>query len=69
MFLNDHRLDWIEQYPDQWVMVFGEELVARGVTIEDALRVATERDVPVHLTALEYPASEPGAMILPGVVC
>ncbi len=69
MFLNDHRLDWIEQYPDQWVMVFGEELVARGVTIEDALRVATERDVPVHLAALEYLASEPGAMILPGVVC
>ena len=66
MFLNDHRIDWIGQYPDQWVVVFGEELVARGETIESALRAAEEKDVPVHLAALEYLSSEPVAMILPG---
>ena len=66
MFLNDHRLDWVKQYPDQWVVVFEEQLVARGETIESALRAAEEKDVPVHLAALEYLSSEPIAMILPG---
>ena len=67
MFLNDHRLDWVKQYPDQWVVVFEEQLVARGETIESGLCAAEEKDVPVHLAALEYLSSEPIAMILPGV--
>ncbi len=69
MFLNDHRLDWTEQYPDQWVVVFGEELVARGGTVESALCAAEEKDVPIHLAALEYLSGEPVAMILLGVAC
>ena len=66
MFLNNHRLDWVEQYPDQWVVVFGEELVARGPTVESALHAANEKNVPVHLAALEYLSSEPVSRILSG---
>ena len=68
-FLNNHGIDWVAQYPDQWVVVFGEELVARGETIESALHAAKEKDVPVHLAAFRYLSSEPVAMILPVVAC
>ena len=67
MFLDNHRLHWIEQYPDQWVVVFGEELVARGTTVQSALCAAEEKNVPVHLAALEYLSSEPVSIILPAV--
>ncbi len=64
-FLNDHRREWTKEYPDQWVIVFNEELVANGPTIESALHAAEEKNVPTHLAALEYLSSKPISLILP----
>ncbi len=68
-FLNAHRLAWTEQYPDKWVVVFGEELVGLGETAEEALQAAEEKGAPKSRVAMEYLYGEPITMILAGVEC
>ena len=66
-FLIAHRLEWTEQYPDQWVVGYGEELVGVGETLEEAFEAAEEKGVPISLAAQDYLPSEPVIMILAGV--
>ena len=63
-FLNVNRAQWRLDYPDQWVVVFQEELVCVGDTLREVLRQAEEHNVPTRLVALEYLPREPFRMIL-----
>ena len=66
LFLNANRVAWRAEYPDQWVVVFGEDLVGVGETVEDALSAAQEKGAPRPQVAIEYLSSEPVKMILHG---
>ena len=65
-FLDANRVQWRAAYPDKWVVVFQEELVGVGDTVQDALLRAQVSDADKSRVAIEYLASEPVKMILLG---
>ena len=65
-FLDAHRDLWKDEYPDQWVVVFGEELVGVGYTVEEAIVDAETKQVPRARVPIDYLSSNPVKMILLG---
>ena len=63
-FLDANRVQWRAAYPDKWVVVFQEELVGVGDTVQDALLRARVSDADKSRVAIEYLASKPVKMIL-----
>ena len=63
-FLDAHRLEWTAMYPDQWVVVYKEELAGQGETLNDALSLAEQKNTPRGRAAIAYLSKEPVSMIL-----
>ena len=62
-YIESHRAEWLEQYPNSWVVVYGERLVGRGETLESALEEARLK-CAVGDAAVEFITSEPRNMLL-----
>ena len=59
LFLDANRVAWSVEYPDQWVVVFGEKLVGVGEKAKDALSAAEEKGAPRAHVAIRYLSSKP----------
>ena len=68
-FLNAHWSVWVDQYPDKWVAIYGEEMVGMGDTFDEAIQAAENKGTPRSRVIVEYLAKDPIAMILPGALC
>ena len=68
-YLDAHRTEWMEKYPDHWVVVFAEELVGFSPTLEDALGIAESKGAPRSRLAFEHLSSEPEDLILRSAIC
>ena len=68
-FISQHRLQLRAQYPDQWVLVFGGEVVGAGSDLDGVLNEAGRQGVPCSRAAMEYFAKEPVSLILSSRRC
>ena len=53
-FLESHQQEWKEQYPDKWIAVYQEELVAIAATTADLYRKLEERNIPRNETKVRF---------------
>lgn len=68
-YLDGHRTEWLESYPDCWVIVYREELIGHSESLTELLKVADNKGIPREQVAREYLSSQPRAMILGTVKC
>jgi len=54
IFLESHQQEWKKQYPDKWIAVYKEELVAIAATTADLYRELEERDIPRNHTKVHF---------------
>ena len=62
-YIESHRAEWLKEFPNSWVVVYGERLVGRGETLESALDEARLK-CAVGDAAVEFITSEPRNMLL-----
>ena len=62
-FIESHREEWLEEFPNSWVVVYREKVVGRGETLESALEEA-RLQCNVGDAAVEFITSEPRNMLL-----
>ena len=53
-FMNAHCQEFSQKYPDQWVGVYLEELVAVAPTMQELLEQASARGVPHHALRVNF---------------
>lgn len=58
-YLRSNYKEWLEKYPDMTVVVYEEELVAVGTTVEDINRQLEEKDIPANITVRERLRTKP----------
>ena len=63
-FFNERYNEWLELYPDQWVAVSVDELVAVGPDIEEVVKTIRSRGYKRRELKFEYLSSKPGFMVL-----
>ena len=63
LYIETHWSEWLNKFPNCWVVVYGEQLVGRGNTLNAALDEARPKCV-VGDAAVEYVTSEPSNMLL-----
>ena len=63
-FLLDHLPEWRQKYPNRWVAVYRQRLVAVEETPEQLLRVIREHDIPVAEAILDFLTEEKVAYVL-----
>ena len=62
-YIESHRDEWLEEFPNNWVGVYCEQLVGRGETLESALEEARPK-CAVGDAAVEFITSEPRNLLL-----
>ena len=63
VYLDSHRSEWCEQYPDHWVVVYGGAIVCAAPDLDEALDEAG-RQGDIAYMVVERMSTEPIGMIL-----
>ena len=66
LFLEAHRAQWLEQYPDMYVAVYEEKLVGVAATVEELLAQVRAKGAPVSRYYREFLDSDPMDLVVPG---
>ena len=62
--LSSHHQRLIEKYPNQWIAVYGEEVIASGSTLDAVLKEMARRKVPQGRTVVHFVEKSQRTMIL-----
>jgi hypothetical protein len=65
-YLEEHRKELLEQYPEQWVAIFNGEVVAAAEDHEELLDQLEANRIPVGQARREYLTRSEDILILPG---
>lgn len=65
-FLYAHIPQWMEQYPDMYVAVFQEKLVAVAPTLDELVDQLDANGVPRGFSRLHFLDTEPIDLVVPG---
>ena len=52
-----HFDELLAQHPDEWIVIFDEEVVGTGRDLEGLLNDLREKGIPPELAVVKYPAS------------
>lgn len=63
LYIESHWDELLDQHPDRWIVVYGEELVGEGPTLPDALDEARPK-CAIGNAAVEFVTHEPRNMLL-----
>lgn len=63
-YLDEHWNEWLADYPDCWVVVYGEKLLCYADTLEQVLDDAKAQGVPLRRAAIEFLAANPRGLLL-----
>ena len=66
LFLEAHRSQWLEQYPDMFVAVYEEKLVGVAATVEELVAQTRAKGVPAGQSYREFLDSDPMYLAVPG---
>ncbi len=64
-FLQEHEEEWRREYPDHYVIVYDQELIAVSKDPEAALDAIAARGIPVREALLRLITKEKRKLILP----
>ena len=62
----DHLEEWRLQYPDSWVGVYDEELVAVGKTSDEVMFAFKKKGIPARSAFLRFIPKEAYSLVLGG---
>ena len=63
-FADDHEDEWMRLYPDEFVVVYQQKLVAHGPVVPQTLQAAVDAGVPIGQTVRRFMATKPLDVIL-----
>ena len=63
-YLDRHYSELLKQYPDQWVAVYQENVVAKGATLKGVLRKVDKQGIRRSNVAIEYLDTNPLPLII-----
>ena len=66
LFLEAHRAQWLEQYPDMYVAVYEEKLVGVAATIKELMAQTEANGVQASQCYREFLDSDPMDLVVPG---
>ena len=66
LFLEAHRAQWLEQYPDMYVAVYEENLVGVAATVEELVELVRAKGAPVSRYYQQFLDSDPMYLVVPG---
>ena len=66
LFLEAHRAQWLEQYPDMYVAVYEEKLVGVAATVEELMDLVRAKGAPVSRYYQQFLDSDPMDLVVPG---
>ena len=66
LFLEAHRAQWLEQYPDMFVAVYQEKLVGVASTIDELVAQTRAQGVPPGQSYRAFLDSDPAYLASPG---
>lgn len=68
-YLQVHRAEWQDQYPDHYIVVYNETLVSTSPNLHEALSQAQNKGIgPRHLT-IEFLSTDESDLILRSAAC
>ena len=65
-YLEAHRAQWMEQYPDMYVAVFQEKLVAAATTVDGMVEQLEAKGVPAGHSYWQFLDTDPMDLLVPG---
>ena len=66
LYLEAHRAQWMEQYPDMYVAVFQEKLVAAAATVDGMVEQLKANGVPAGHSYWRFLDTDPMDLVVPG---
>ena len=63
-YIESNRWEWLNQFSDCWVVVYGETLICHAESFHEALTMARAKGVRDNRMAIERISSAPRSMIL-----
>ena len=63
LFIDTHRLEWLDSYSDGWVVVYEESLICHAETLEEALLIARKQGLEQNM-AVERISTNPRSFLL-----
>ena len=66
LFLDAHRAEWLEQYPDMFVAVYMEKLVGAAATVDELVEQTNANGVPPGEIYWQFLDSDPMDLMVPG---
>ncbi len=66
LYLEAHRAQWMEQYPDMYVAVFQEKLVAAATTVDGLVEQLEAKGVPAGYSCWQFLDTDPMDLVVPG---
>ena len=66
LFMEAHRAQWLEQYPDMFVAVYEEKLVGVAATVEELVEQTRAKGVPTSRYYQQFLDSDPMDLVVPG---
>ena len=64
LFLDAHRSQWVEEYPDCWVMVYHEEFIGHARTLAEVKEIANSKGIPMSHMAVNFLDTNPPTLVL-----
>ncbi len=65
-YYQDHQEELLEQYPEQWVGIFNEQVVGTAPDFDQLLDDLQAKGIPVGKTLVEHLTRKDELLILPG---
>ena len=66
LYLEAHRTQWMEQYPDMYVAVFQEKLVGAATTVDGLVEQLEAKGVPLGHYCWRFLDTDPMDLVVPG---
>lgn len=64
-YYRTHQEELLQQYPDQWVAIFNEQVVGAATDLDQLLGEIKGKGVPIGRSLVEYVTTKAEILILP----
>lgn len=64
LYFDEHRQDFLKQYPERWVAIYNHQVVATDKTLKRLVSQLEEKGVPAGRAFLEYVTDQEDLLIL-----